>query len=110
MGFHQDNRVRLIHRGLVERIVSGDGRASPEDRLRAFNGADPPEHFERLLAIVATGAGHVTDDDIDRAKRAGATEDQIFELVVCAAVGAATRRYEAGLSALARTQANQQDG
>ena len=35
------------------------------------------------------------------AKASGCTEDQIFELVVCAAVGQSTRLYEAGLAALA---------
>ena len=34
-------------------------------------------------------------------KESGLTEDQIFELVVCAAVGQATRQYESALEALA---------
>jgi hypothetical protein len=31
----------------------------------------------------------------------GCTEDQVFELVICAAVGQSARLYEAGLAALA---------
>jgi len=33
------------------------------------------------------------------------TEDQIFELVICAAVGQSTRLYEAGLAGLAEATA-----
>ena len=35
-------------------------------------------------------------------------EDQIFELIVCAAIGQATRQYEAALVALDETMADQQ--
>jgi len=42
----------------------------------------------------------VTDQDIASASAAGLSEDQIFEVVVCAAVGAATRQYQSGLTAL----------
>jgi predicted metal-dependent phosphotriesterase family hydrolase len=105
-----DQDRKFIHERLVKRLVSGDGTTSPEDRVRAFNHADLTEPLEMLLAEVATGAGHVTDEAIDRAKMAGFTEDQIFELVVCAAVGAATRQYESGLTALAHTRSNLPDG
>lgn len=109
MSIHQDKPISAIHRDLVRRIVSGDGKAPPKDRLRAFNGVEFPEPYGKLLTSVAAGAGHVTDNDIERAKSTGATEDQIFELVVCAAVGAATRQYEAGLTALDRVRSHQQD-
>jgi hypothetical protein len=102
--------MKVIHEGLVKQLVSGDGKTTPEDRVLAFNHADLPEPLETLLAEVATGAGHVTEDDIDRVKMAGFTEDQIFELVVCAAVGAATRQYEIGLAALGHTRSNEQGG
>jgi hypothetical protein len=108
MAIRQDKKV--IHEGLVKRLISGDGKTSPEDRIRAFNNADLPEPLERLLAEVVNGAGHVTDDDIDRAKTAGFSEDQIFELVVCAAVGNATRQYEIGLNALADIRSHHQGG
>jgi len=107
MAVHQNKKV--VHEDLVKRLVSGDGMTSSEDRVRAFNNADLPAPLE-LLTEVATGAGHVTDGDIHRAKMAGFTEDQIFELVVCAAVGAATRQYESGLTALAHTRSNRQGG
>jgi hypothetical protein len=43
----------------------------------------------------------VTEADFAAAKASGLSEDQLFELVVCAAVGQSTRQYEAGLAALA---------
>jgi hypothetical protein len=107
MAVRQDKKI--IHQRLVERLVSGDGKASAVDRLRAFNNADVPVSIEKLLREVSTGTGHVTDDEINRAKLAGFTEDQIFELVICAAVGAATRQYEMGLSALAHIR-SKEDG
>jgi alkylhydroperoxidase family enzyme len=42
----------------------------------------------------------VTDDDIAAARGAGLSEDQIFEIVVCAAVGQATRQCDAAVTAL----------
>ena len=40
------------------------------------------------------------------ATQAGFTDDQLFELVICAAVGQSTRQYEAALTALAGATAN----
>jgi hypothetical protein len=42
----------------------------------------------------------VTDEDITAAKASGLSEDQIFEIVVCAAIGQAERQYDAALAAL----------
>jgi hypothetical protein len=43
----------------------------------------------------------VTDADFAAARAAGFTEDELFELVICAAVGQSGRLYDAGLAALA---------
>ncbi|MDT2004826.1 hypothetical protein FXW78_09020 [Rhodococcus opacus] len=45
----------------------------------------------------------ITDTDIDRLLAAGPTEDQIFEITVAAAVGAALETFDAGMSALGHT-------
>jgi alkylhydroperoxidase family enzyme len=42
----------------------------------------------------------VTDEDIAAARASGLSEDEIFEFVVCAAIGQATRQYNAALAAL----------
>jgi len=91
---------RLIHQRLVERIVGGPGQAPADERRRAFERGELSESLRPLLDKVATSSGQVTDVDFDRAIGAGLTEDQLFELVICAAVGESTRQYQAGLAAL----------
>ncbi len=51
-----------------------------------------------------------TDGDIAAVKAAGFSDDQTFELVVCAAVGEATRQYQSGLAALAAAAADLEAG
>jgi alkylhydroperoxidase family enzyme len=53
-----------------------------------------------LIEKVAKRAYTVTDEDIAAVKASGLSEDQIFEIVVCAALGQATRNYETALAAL----------
>ena len=91
------NRARTA---LVRRILEGEGRAPAVQRRAAFNNAGLAEPVRTLIDKVATCSQKVTDGDIAAAKASGHTEDQIFELVVCAAVGQAARRYEAALDAL----------
>ncbi|MFA1538477.1 hypothetical protein [Actinomadura monticuli] len=89
------------HRALVDRVLGGDGRASAEERARAFHndGLSPP--LDVLVGKVVDSPAQVTDADVAAVTAAGCTEDQVFELVVCAAVGQSARLYEAGLAALA---------
>jgi hypothetical protein len=89
--------MRDEYRVLVERVLHGPGSASPEQRAAAFagDGTGPP-----LLGKVATSPAQITDADLDGARAAGLTDEQLVELVICAAVGQATRLYEAGLAAL----------
>lgn len=92
---------RAAHQALVDRILTGEGRASPEQRSHAFNNADVPAPVRTLIDKVATRPAEVTDADFAAAKASGFSEDQLFELVISAAVGQSTRLYEAGLAALA---------
>jgi alkylhydroperoxidase/carboxymuconolactone decarboxylase family protein YurZ len=41
-------------------------------------------------------------------KESGLSEDEVFELVVCAAVGQAARQYESALAALAEAGADRE--
>jgi alkylhydroperoxidase family enzyme len=63
-----------------------------------------------LIGKVATSPAQVTDADFAAAKSAGFSEDQLFELVISAAVGQAARLYDAGLEALAAAVADEEDG
>jgi hypothetical protein len=98
--------ARSIHQRLVNRILQGPGQAPAEQRARAFNNAGLPEPLRPLLEKVATNSAQVTDADFAAAAEAGFTDDQLFELVICAAVGQSTRQYEAGLAALAEATAD----
>lgn len=86
--------IRQARQALVTRIQEGEGKASPSDRCAAFNNGGLAESVSVLIAKVATHADTVNEDDISAAQ-VGLSEDQIFELVVCAAVGQATPGYSA---------------
>jgi hypothetical protein len=96
-----EDKKRAAHRALVDRILSGEGKAPADQRARAFRNDGLAAPLDALIAKVAENATQVTEQDLAAAKASGCTEDQLFELVVCAAVGQATRQYEAGLAALA---------
>ncbi|MBV9196065.1 MAG: hypothetical protein JO168_18165 [Solirubrobacterales bacterium] len=100
------DKKRSIQQALVNRILHGPGRASADDRAHAFANADLPEPLRPLLDEVATHSARVTDEHFAMATQAGFTDDQLFELVICAAVGQSTRQYEAALTALAGATAN----
>jgi hypothetical protein len=96
-----EDKKRAAHQVLVDRVLKGAGKASPEQRARAFSNAGVPPPLQALIGKVATSPAQVTDADFATAKASGLSEDQLFELVVAAAVGQATRMYDAGLAALA---------
>jgi alkylhydroperoxidase family enzyme len=92
--------IRQARTALVKRILEGDGKASPTQRRAAFNNSSLPEPLGALVDKVARHAYRVTDEDITTARASGLTEDQLFEIVVCTAVGQATRQYDTALAAL----------
>lgn len=105
-----EDTKRSIHQALVHRILQGPGQAPPDQRARAFDNAGLPEPLRPLLDKVATNSADVTDADFATATEASFTDDQLFELVICAAVGQSTRQYEAGLAALAEASADTESG
>jgi hypothetical protein len=102
-----EDTKRSIHRELVNRILRGPGRAPAHQRAHAFDNTELSEPLRVLLEKVAGESARVTDEDFAGAMEAGFTADQLFELVICAAVGASTRQYEAGLAALAEATASE---
>ena len=100
-----ENNKRQAQRALVVRILEGDGRASRERRLSAFKNEGTDEPLRALVNKVATEPARISDADVAAVKAAGIGEDEVFELVICAAVGAATRQYETALGALAAAAA-----
>jgi hypothetical protein len=99
--------VNRLYRELVARVRDGEAYAPRALRRAAFDNAGLDEPTRTLVNKVVHRSYAVTDEDV-AAVRAGLSEDQIFELVVCAAVGAAGRQYDAALAALAKaTEAGQ---
>jgi hypothetical protein len=92
--------ITQARKALVARILEGDGRASHAQRRAAFDNAGLAEPLSTLIDKVAKRAYKVSDQDISVARSLGLSEDQIFELVVCAAVGQATRQYDTARAAL----------
>jgi len=95
------DKKRAAYRGLVDRVLTGTGRASAERRAQAFGNDGLPPPLDGLVGNVAARPAEVTAADFGAAKAAGCSEDELFELVVCAAVGQSERMYDAGLRALA---------
>lgn len=104
------DKKRAAHRALVDRVLNGEGKASPEQRARAFSNTGVPRPLQALISKVATRPAQVTDADFAAAKASGFTEDELFELVIAAAVGQSARLYAAGLAALAEATDNGEAG
>jgi|SRR5580692_2784210 hypothetical protein len=92
--------IRQARKELTSRILEGDGKASPSERRAAFNNSGLAEPLGTLVDKVARHAHGVTDEGITAARVSGLCEDQVFEIVVCAAIGQATRQYDTALAAL----------
>jgi alkylhydroperoxidase family enzyme len=71
----------------------------PVDELRvlASAAAQPATIMGPYLATVRERAYSVTDADVEELKRAGVTEDEIFEATVAVAIGEGLRRLDAAL-------------
>lgn len=92
--------ITKARKALVTRILEGDGRASRAERRAAFDHTGFAEPLNTLIDKVTQRAHQVADEDIAAAKACGLSEDQIFEIVVCAAIGQAARQHNTALAAL----------
>jgi hypothetical protein len=97
------SNIARARKALVARILDGVGAASQAQRRAAFDNAGLAQPLSTLIDKVAKRAYRVTDEDIAAAKASGLSQDQIFEIVVCAAIGQATRQYDVALAALDAT-------
>lgn len=59
-----------------------------------------PQDISALVDKIARRASTVTDADVQAVRRAGYSEDAVFEITAAAAVGAALGRLERGMAAL----------
>jgi alkylhydroperoxidase family enzyme len=86
---------------LERRLLKQRGTLDATVRRAAAGEGEVASTLDDFVDKVRRHAYRVTDEDIDRLRGAGYSEDQIFELTVAAAYGAARRRLDAGLAALA---------
>ena len=97
---------------LVSCLLSGPGETTPDDRRQVESFAagtagrkdaatDVPDALRTWVQKVARHAYKTIDDEVDELKAAGYSEDQIFELTIATALGAARGRYESAMAVLA---------
>jgi hypothetical protein len=86
---------------VLDSVLNGPGKSDPALRRAAAAGSVDAVDLHGLVEKVHAHAYRVTDADVAEA-RAVRGDDQLFELIVSAALGASKRRLDAGLDALER--------
>jgi hypothetical protein len=80
-------------------VFDGPGQSDPALRHAVATNAAVPSDLAAVIDKIHRHAYKVTDEDI-AGLRASYSDDQLFEIVVSAAVGASRIRLDAGLAAL----------
>jgi hypothetical protein len=80
-------------------VLEAPATTDPALRTAAATGGTLPEPWQSYARTVRDASYKITDTDIDRLA-AGYTEEEIFEVTVAAAVGAAVHGFDAGQRAL----------
>jgi hypothetical protein len=88
-------------------VLDGRGVTASQLRWAAFHRRidELPAELRSYVQTVAANAWRVTDEDVNALKRAGHSEDAIFEVTSAAALGAAIMRMERGLIVLEESRA-----
>lgn len=102
---HVDSKFSHKLRELEHRILDQPGTLDPLIRRAAANGEAPAE-LAGYVEKVRLHAYRVTDADVEALRALGYLEDQIFELTVAAAYGAARHRLDTALQAMAGRSLN----
>ncbi|TDV49010.1 hypothetical protein [Actinophytocola oryzae] len=83
-------------------LAGGAPEDDPIEALREVVRRTPVgDDVKFYAALVRNASYRVTDEDFDRLRAAGHSEDEIFELTAATSVDAALRSYDAGMRALA---------
>jgi len=100
-----DPKYEPKFRDLERRLLQAPGTLDPSIRRAAAEGAELPEALAHYVDTVRRHAYKVMDEDIENLVAQGYSEDQVFELTVAAAFGAARERLDSGLGAMASNEA-----
>ena len=84
---------------VFQTVFDGAGQSDPAVRSAAADDVGVPVDLRALVSKIHRHAYRVTDDDLARLKSTY-DDDQLFEIVVSAALGASRIRLAAGLAAL----------
>lgn len=101
------SNIRDAHKALIARVVEGDGQAPQAQRRAAFANQGLSEPLRALVEKIVGRPSTVTDHDVSTVLASGLSEDQLFEVVVCAAIGQATRQYDTACAALESASAKE---
>ena len=100
-GTMTDRYAKAVAR-LEQRLRRGPGELASAARAAAIDAGPLPDPLaRRYVQTVRQHAYKLTDRDLEELAEAGWTDGEVFELTVAAAFGAARRRLDAGLAALA---------
>jgi alkylhydroperoxidase family enzyme len=97
---------------LLDTVLNQAGHAAASLRQAVFqraqaprsSGTELPEPLQSFTDKVSLHSYRVTDEDYEALRKAGHSEDQLFELTICASLGAAKVRLDRGLRAIAAAQ------
>ena len=89
-----------VRHRVITRAVDGRGVSAPAARKAAFDREPGDPRLAPLLEKVRERAWEITDRDVTAPTDSGVAEDEVFELVVCAALGEAQRQLDAARHAL----------
>ena len=85
--------------GVLQTVLEGAGESDSAIRRAAAKGTDVPADLETLVDKIHHHPYRVTDEDV-ATLQAKYDDDQLFEIIVSASLGAAHQRLVAGLQAL----------
>ena len=86
--------------GLRRAVFDSPGVSGLAERAAAASADGVPLPLDAYVAKVDGAAYRITDADVAALQAAGCSEEEIFEVTVAAAVGAALRGLEAGMRAM----------
>jgi hypothetical protein len=84
---------------VLQSVLQGAGQSDPSVRSAAADGHGVPADLQVLVDKIHRHAYTVTNADIARLQPVY-DDDQLFEIIVSAALGASRKRLRAGLAAL----------
>ncbi len=90
--------LAALQRATHQTVLEGAGTSEASLRQQVAQGQPPPE-LAALVQKIRDHAYRVTDADVS-ALRAKYTDDQLFELIVAATLGAAEHRLARAMAAL----------